>query len=336
MIVVGAAVKSGSGGSLIGVAVLARDKIIIDDTQIDGILLRCDTVDQLFKTIENVIDQVGEHEKECGRPQFVVVIVDTIAGTASKEEISAEWGKDDYSRQPKQLRQAFRKIQRKLNRLNVCMICTNQVSDNFSKSTYGAKSSTPRAADFSTFGGKALKFYSSLRVFMFGLQNKWTLRKGNKFQDGFLVGFCTTKNRQLKPMREGRAVIIFDKGFDNLMSILETLLYLDFAVEDPATRSISFRFDFHGVTPTTFGESSQPSIDSNPLAAKVRKRKNPTVECRADWPKYYAAHKADFDALFDKACTYALSVDGHTGASEGIAADEDEDSDSADDSVFED
>jgi RecA/RadA recombinase len=193
----------------------ADGKTVVDGVELNAVLMRCDTVDQLFKSVDYTIDAISAHEKESGRQQFVVVIVDTIAGTASKEEMTAEWGKDDYNRQPKQLRQAFRRMTRKINRQNVAMICTNQVSDRYQAAggKGKGKSNLPQDGDFSTFGGRALKYYATLRIFMYRAYT-WSLMRGSKFPDGMLVGFQTSKNRQVKPLRTGRMVLVFSNNLE--------------------------------------------------------------------------------------------------------------------------
>jgi RecA/RadA recombinase len=287
-------------------------QVIIEDMgqeiELDCVLKRCDTVDQLFKQIDHDIDLIAEHEKETGRQQFVIVIVDTIAGTSSKEEMKQDWDKEDYQRQPKQLRRAFRIMQRKINRQNVCMICTNQVSESYSADK--SKSFTPQDKDFSTFGGRALKYYSSLRVFMFKVPTKWILIKGARFAAGFLVGFFTSKNRQIKPLREGRAALSFDFGFHDEFSLLETFLFLDFATFND-DGSIGFRFEHWNIPTKTFGKA--PSIDEDAEVAPSRKKRLPTCDCKGAWLEFYKEHQADFDTMWEKAVEYLFATEGLAG-----------------------
>ncbi len=333
-------------------------KTIIDGVPLNAVLLRCDTVDQLFKSVDFCIDNIAAHERESGRQQFVVVIVDTIAGTASKEEMSQEWGKDDYSRQPKQLRQAFRRMTRKINRQNVAMICTNQVSDRYQAalSRGKGKSNLPQDSDFDTFGGRALKYYSTLRIFMFRVST-WSLMRGSKFPDGMLVGFCTSKNRQVKPLRSGRMVLVFSNeletetdeeinylevekhggiikradgsremqgGFNDVFSMLEHLIFLGFAsISDKG--SISFRFDAWQIPTTTFGLSA-PHLEED---AQVEERpghnkRNPSIEAKVDWPEFFLEHEADFRVMWERAVEYMFENEGLSEFVPGKDDDEDD------------
>lgn len=304
------------------------EKIVIDGTQIDGILERCDTVDLLFKSIEAVVDDVLEYQKETGREQFLVVIVDTIAGTASKEELKQEWGKDDYNRQPKQLRQGFRKMARKISRANVCMICTNQVSDRYDAAVYSggrAKSTTPQDGDFSTFGGRALKYYASLRIFMYRMRTKYVLSRGVKFDAGFLIGFKTTKNRMSKPMREGRIALLFSDGLNDTFSLLETLIFLEFAAWSD-DGSISFKFKKNGIETKTFGDkkvSLQTADDDED--EEESSRHNPKIMARVEWPSFYAQHQEDVDALWARAVEYIFAIEGMGPVPDEAILEEDED-----------
>lgn len=279
------------------------EKIIINGVRLEVVLARCDTVDQMFKMIDNTMSTIDEYGIKHKRQQFIVIIVDTIAGTSSKEELSSEWGKEDYPRHPKQLRQGFRKIIREINKRNVCMICTNQVSDSYKAKAAGRpQMTTPQDDDFSTFGGRALKFYASVRVFMYKVANVYKLMPKAQFAAGYLVGFYTAKNRVLKPCRSGRAVILFDRGFDNVFSILETLVFLKFAEYNEGAKGISFRFKANGIEPKTFGKDDDEDETTG--------SGNPSIKTKAEWPAFYEKHKEDFDVMWSKAVQYAFATEG--------------------------
>lgn len=310
------------------------DKNLINGHTLDIMLGRCDTIDQMFMMIDEVIDGVAAEENDTGRPAFVVVIVDTIAGTASKEEMTQEWGKDDYTRQPKQLRQGFRKITRKIARQNVCVICTNQVSDRFDVARgHGPKYSTPQDGDFSTFGGRALKYYASLRIFMFSMKQKFKLNertKGTSGPDGLVIGFRTTKNRLVKPFREGRMVLLFGRtsatpnyqpkdgekpgGYHDIYSLLETFIQLGLAEADG--KSITFKFSTFGIETTTFqGSSLEDDDDDGP-------KRHPKITTRGEWLPFYEAHREDFERMWGKATELMFSTEVAVPQSDDLDDDE--------------
>ena len=298
-------------------------RLVIDDTKIDAIIGRCDTIDQMFKMIDITLNTIDAEmaPKNKGDPMplyFVGVIVDTIAGTSSKEEMKAEWGKDDYNRQPKQLRQGFRRMMRKISRRNVLFLATNQVSDRFDKArSHGPKSSVPQDSDFSTFGGKALKFFASLRIFMYRLGH-YKLNKAHQFPDGMSCGFIVPKNRVVKPWRAGRFVLLFDRGLSNTYSVLESLCFLKMAEKSKeAAGMIEFKFSRAGIEPTTF-------------AKKDGERKVDYALHGLDaWPAFYAEHKADIDALWAKA-KHTMFEDDTLAASEAVLDSDDPDASDVD------
>lgn len=313
------------------------EKIVHDGVQLKVHLLRCDTVDQLFKNVELAIDTCANYQKEDPDTLYLcVAIVDTIASTSSKDELSQEWGKVDYSRHAQQYRKGFRILARKINRVNVAMICTNQCGDSFKDQQKGKKkmmTSGLQPDDYATFGGKALKYYSTHRVFMQKMRD-YKINPKSKFANGMLVGFKSVKNRVRKPGREGRMVILFGDsagrggGFSNEFSILETLLYMKYAEVSEATKAISFKFAKYKVPLVTFGDAATNKETSTTLdedddqgISSKRGKKDPSISIRAEWPAFYAEHRADVDALYQAAIASAFAGEAMPGE-----ADEDEDS----------
>lgn len=317
------------------------EKIEIDGVRLDAVLARCDTVDQLFKMMDLTIDELEAYEKDCERPQLIVVIVDTIAGTASKQEMTDDWGKQDYNRQPKELRKGFRGLMRRLARRNVAVICTNQISDSFKpKVTSRGKTMIPQDDDYSTFGGKALKFYSRLRIFMYKLRS-FKFSKHSRFPDGFVSGFTTTKNGQRKPLREGRFVLLYEGGMSEVYSILEQLCLIKTVAERGEKGVITFKYLQNGITPTTYGTvaaANSTTLEADDKAEQAeegggkKKSYKFTGEPR-EWPAYYTEHKDDIEALYAVHQKKLFTCDGQTvegeeddeGESDGINLSEDDD-----------
>jgi hypothetical protein len=148
---------------------------------------------------------------------------------------------------------------------------------------------------------------------MYCMPFKYGLVKGSKFAAGLLLGFFTVKNRALKPLREGRLALIFDssRGIDPLFSQLETLIFLKFADVSKTTGEIIFRFNRWGVSHTTFdadgAEAGSALEEENDRGGR---RDEPSITNRAEWPAFYAAHKADMDTLFNKAIEYTFATEG--------------------------
>lgn len=266
-------------------------------TLLDVPQAQTDTIMQMFKLMDRTIELLEQEEKETKRMQFLVVVVDTIASTSTSEEVSSDWGKVDYQRQPKQLREGFRRMIRQINKHNVCMICVNQVSEKFTPPTPGKRrvmTNVPQDDDHSTFGGKAIKYYATLRVFMYKL-GTIKLSPTRRFPDGLLVGFKTTKNRIKKPYREGRLALLYDGGYSDAYSVLETLLFTGYAGYG-TKGAIFFRFAKYKIPTETFSLSDS-SIDEDDRDSD-NERSNPKISCKADWFQFYLAHKSDFDKMW--------------------------------------
>lgn len=318
-------------------------KIVIDGVQMDVQLARCDTIDQLFKMTEITIDEVAVAQKEDQETLYLVVVVaDTITATSCNEEMEQAWGKVDYSRLPKQLKEGFRKLTRKINRVNVALICTNQVGDDFAAAKDKGKKKMGGgglgANDYTTSGGRALKFFASHRVFMRQIREYKTNPK-SKFANGILIGFRSMKNRVKKPYREGRLVLLFGDengeggGISNEFSILETLIYFKYAeISEGEKKDIKFKFHKYRIKTTTFDDVQTSTTldedDDKPATAvevsSKRGKKDPFIGIRAEWPAFYAAHKADVDALYEAAIHQAFAQEHVPGEDDLEIVDDEE------------
>lgn len=286
------------------------NSLTIDGVKADFILGRCDTIGQIFEAMQRVIKVVEEGSKESDREQFILVVVDTIAATSTDGELEQKWGEQDFSRHAKELRGAFRRVAREINKYNVCMLCINQVSDSFAQKMKKNPNALPDENDYATFGGRALKFYASQRIFVQRVPKKYKLHPDNKLEDGLLIEMKTVKNRIKKPLRKARLVLLFGDensaggGYKEVFSMLETFIMLDFAKDESGT--ISFRFQANGITPTTF-ES---------------KRANPSIDARIEWPAFYKAHEADFEKMWEAAEKRIFSSESQV--SDDLSEDEDD------------
>ena len=296
----------------------------------------CDTIEQVFMAVDKFLQIIKDAEQENDdldederKVIFGLFIVDTIAGTSSKDEIEREWGERDYPRAAGKISEGFRRLRGEISRRNVAFICTNQVRTQFREQQgggYRARFSTPQVADFATFGGKALSFYAAHRVFMFQMPVKYTLVKGAQFPAGYLIGFRTHKNRLRKGGREGRMVLLFDEelgGLHNSFSILETMIFLNVA-ELHEGGQITFKFRKFGVETTTFAENIR--LDEPDDGKRARKRQSdPEIDGRYQWLSFYNAHRSDLDRLWQTAIKKANTDEGlHAFSPEQKGEDEDD------------
>lgn len=267
------------------------ERLKVNGKEIDAVIGECDTIDVMFKDIDTAISSLEEVEREIEketkvkRPQILVVVVDTIAGTSTREEINAEWAKVDYQRQPKQLRDGFRNMIRRIHARNVCMICVNQVSDSFKPAMPGqrkVRTILPQEADFSTFGGKALRYYANLRVFMCRVPSPYKVHRGVMFAEGLQIHFFVSKNRHKPPLRSGRLALLFDGGFNAEFSMLEHLAFLKL-VKYGSKGVLTIDFAAHGIAV----KPAVTSLEAQDLDGEAKFE----LESRADWPEFFKKYE---------------------------------------------
>ena len=299
-------------------------KLVVDGEALDVIGARVDTTDDVFKAIDVAIGYQEERmgmEAEDGIKRFLLIVVDTIASTTTKQELEQKWGTQDFPRQPQQISKALRQLARRVNQNNVCVLFTNQVRVSFSGGSQqgGKQTFAIKADDYNSVGGLALRFYASHRVFMYAFNQKYKLIPDAQFSAGLLIGFHTKKNRLRPPLRDGRMVLLFDAkqgGLNNVFSMLETLVFLGFvdvAAESKHT-GYTLRFKDNAIVPTTFDPSKlESTLEEDEEVAAPRRgssRKDPGFKHRSEWPQFYADHKADIDKLWRAAVVYAMATEG--------------------------
>ena len=306
-------------------------KLIIDGVHINVKIAYCDTVDRLFKQVDDAISSMETMQKMPGyrnKKFFLVVVIDTIASTSNKQELAQAWGKIDYNRAPQQYSQGFRKLMHRVNTFNVCMICTNQVRVNFRASQQ--KGSGTSSFEYTSYGGYALRFYATHRIFMHAHQARYKLVPSAQFAAGIVVGFHSVKNRIKMPMRDGKMVLLLDKeqgGLHAVFSMLETLVLLGGIEPGAKEKMCNFvcKFGRFNLVPTTFSkEDTETSLDEDDEKPKraSRSKKDIGFKYRADWPAFYQQHQADCDALWNAAINGAFVTKGLDGL---VVAEEEDD-----------
>lgn len=300
----------------------ADEKLVFEGQALDINIGRCDTVDMMFKMAEGALDVADARREISNKLQFVAIVVDTIASTSTKRELTAKWGDVDFPRLPAELSKGFSRLVRRINRGNACMVCTNQVRVNYDAARSRGRSSVPQSFEYRSLGGMALKFYASHRVFMHSSPAKYKLRPDAQFSAGLATGFHTVKNRLRMPQRDGRMVLLYDKeqgGFHDPFSILETLILFGFIEVESKEKGTGFvlKFNKNELVPTTFDpvkvQTTLEEDDAKPLPKRGGTKKDPSFRYRAEWPVFYQEHKADVDMLWKAAVHYAFSTPGLNG-----------------------
>jgi recombination protein RecA len=143
-----------------------------------------------------------------------VVVVDSVAALTPRAEIEGEMGDAHVGLQARLMSQALRKLTGVMSKSRTTVLFINQIREKIGV-MYGNPEVTP--------GGRALKFYASVRV---EVRRKGDVKVGGE-KVGNRVRVKVTKNKMAPPFKEAEIEIVFGRGIDRLGDLIGIASDLD-------------------------------------------------------------------------------------------------------------
>ena len=174
-----------------------------------------------------------------------VVVVDSVAALVPKAEIDGEMGDSHMGLQARLMSQALRKLAGAINKSKTVLIFINQLREKI-----GVMFGNPET----TTGGRALKFYASVRM---------DIRKTEMMkQDGQVIGnrvrVKVVKNKVAPPFREAEFDVLYGKGISKVGNILDMAVNLDIVEKSGAW------FSYNGQRISQGRENAKRYLEEHP------------------------------------------------------------------------
>ncbi len=188
-----------------------------------------------------------------------VLIIDSVAALTPKAEIEGEMGDQHVGLQARLMSQALRKLTPIAAKTNTCVIFTNQIREKI-----GVMFGNPET----TTGGRALKFYASMRM---EIRRTGVIKSPDGRSQGNKVKVKIAKNKLAAPFQECEFDIMFNEGISKAGSILAVALDMHIVEKRGSWFSFGDTQLGQGAEQTKALLKSDPAL-ADRIVAEIRKR----------------------------------------------------------------
>ena len=179
-----------------------------------------------------------------------IIVVDSVAALTPQAEIEGEMGDSHMGLQARLMSQALRKLTGTISKSGTSLVFINQI-----RMKIGVMFGNPET----TTGGRALKFYSSVRIEVRRIE---TISKGADEAIGNRVRVKVVKNKVAPPFKKVELEIIFGKGVSATASLLDAALRFELISKSGSWYSFGEERIGQG------RENAKDFLDNNPDIAK--------------------------------------------------------------------
>ncbi len=184
-----------------------------------------------------------------------VIVIDSVAALVPKRELEGEIGDSHVGLQARMMSQALRKLTATLSKSNTCAVFINQIREKI-----GVMFGNPET----TTGGRALKFYSSIRL---DIRRIGGIKGPDGIDFGNHVRVKVAKNKLAPPFRTAEFDILFNEG----ISYVGTLI--DLGADKGVVEKKGAWFSYNGIRLGQGKESARRELKKNPeLCAEIEKK----------------------------------------------------------------
>jgi len=174
-----------------------------------------------------------------------VIVVDSVAALVPKAELEGDMGDSHIGLQARLMSQALRKLTAVVSKSSTIVIFVNQLREKV-----GVMFGNPEV----TSGGKALKFYSSIRL---DVRKRESIKKGDTIV-GTLTKIKVVKNKVAPPFKEAIIEIVYGKGISKVGEILSL------SVENNLIEKFGSWYSYNNEKIGQGKENAQIFLETNP------------------------------------------------------------------------